>query len=151
MKRIKDDIFGNMEYDCSWVKKEQISLFGKSYEVRIVAKAYTGQEVSDTQRASYTCYQKNFQLYIEQIPNILLTYYLDNYNQIAEYVDIPEKINRKNITEELIVKLIKVQTVYFDRKGNFGWLCDCAWDREHGISIILSADKPIVTEQEELI
>ena len=27
----------------------------------------------------------------------------------------------------------------------------CAWDREHGIAIILSADKPIVTEQEELI
>ena len=62
MKKIKDDIFGKMEYDCSWVKKEQISLFGKSYEVRIVAKAYTGQEISDVQRASYVCYKNNFQL-----------------------------------------------------------------------------------------
>lgn len=151
MERIIDLTFGEMEYDHSWVKEENVLLFGKSYDIRIVAEAYTGQDILEIQQKSYERYKREYLGYIAKIPSVLLDYYINNYKSISSKVDIPEKINLKNINKEIIVKLIRVKTVYFDRKGQYGWLCDCAWDTEHGISIILSAEEPFVTEQDYLL
>lgn len=151
MNSIIDPAFGEMEYNHSWVKKESISLFGKSYEIRIAAEAYKGQEILDVQRQSYERYQSEYPEYIAEIPDVLLDYYISNYDSIASVVDIPKQINRENITRDLIVKLIRVKTVYFDRNGQYGWLCDCAWDDEHGISIILSTEEIFVAEQDYLL
>lgn len=151
MNSIIDSAFGEMEYDHSWVKKESVTLFGKNYEIRIVAEAYTGQEILDVQRQSYERYKSEYPDYIAKIPDVLLNYYISNYESISSEVDIPEQINRGNINRDLIVKLIRVKTVYFDRNGQYGWLCDCAWDSEHGISIILSSEEIFVAEQDYLL
>lgn len=151
MDKIVDFVFGEMEYDHSWVKKENVSLFGKNYDIRIVAEAYTGQDILDIQRKSYERYKEEYPEYLTKIPDVLLNYYIENYERISEEVEIPEKINLKNINKEIIVKLIRVKTVYFDREGQYGWLCDCAWDAEHGISIILSEEEPFVAEQDYLL
>lgn len=151
MNKVEDKVFGMMEYVYSWESTEEISVFGKDYDIRVVAEAYSGQEILDVQRDAYKKYKENFPKYVMQIPEILLDYYKSNYDTISERVEIPEKISVRNINKELIVKLIKIRTIYFDRKGAFGWLCDCAWDNEHGISIILSDEKPFVAEQDYLL
>lgn len=151
MDKIVDFVFGEMEYDHSWVKKENVSLFGKNYDIRIVAEAYTGQDILDIQREAYERYKKEYLDYIARIPEILLNYYINNYESISSEVDIPEKINLENINKDIIVKLIRVKTVYFDRTGQYGWLCDCAWDDEHGISIILSEEELFIAEQDYLL
>lgn len=151
MDKINDFVFGEMEYDHSWVKEENVSLFGKNYDIRIVAEAYAGQDILDIQRKSYERYKEGYPEYLTKIPDVLLNYYIENYERISEEVEIPEKINLKNINKEIIVKLIRVKTVYFDREGQYGWLCDCAWDMEHGISIILSEEEPFVAEQDYLL
>lgn len=151
MKTVYDEVFGDMIYDYSWEKTEDFSAFGKEHEVGVVAEAYGGDKIVDVQRDSYKTYKKNFSKYITKVPDVLLKYYVDNYDIISSNIEIPEKINIKNINRELVVKLIKVRTVYFDRKGRFGWLCDCAWDSEHGVCIVLSEDPPIVTEQDYML
>lgn len=148
---VNDVVFGKMNYDAGWEKREDLFLFGRQISVRIVAAAYTGQEILETQRKAYQIYQKNMEEYIRKIPDILLQYYLDHYEMIEEIMNIPEKINKQNITANIIVRLIEVKAVYFDRDGRFGWLCDCAWDEENGIAVILSGKDPIVAEQDELI
>lgn len=151
MSKIEDLVFGTMEYDYSWVKTENVSMFGKDYEIRIVAEAYTNQDIIDVQRDSYLKYKKEYLEYVKKVPEVILKYYLDNYEIIASAVNIPERINKKNINRELIVKLIKIKTLYIDRKGNYGWLCDCAWDNEHGICILLSDDEICIKEQDYLL
>ena len=151
MCKINDLVFGVMEYDHSWVKSDDISVFGKNLEIRIVAEAYNNQDIIDEQRDSYKRYLEEFPKYILKTPEVLLKYYLENYDHISSTVNIPDKINKDNINKELITKLIKIKTVYFDRKGQFGWLCDCAWDSEHGICILLSSDEICVKEQDYLL
>lgn len=151
-KVIRDDVFGDMRYDHAWEKTEEITAFGKTYDVKVVAEAYSEDIITDVQRAAYETYKHNIQTYLISVPDVLLKYYIDNYESISSNIDIPERINHKNINKELIVKLIKIRTIYFDRKGRFGWLCDCAWDNEHGICVVLTDKaKIIVSEQDYLL
>ena len=148
---VTDKIFGIMRYDACWEKDDTLCVFGKTFPIRVAVAAYTGDDILDIQREAYVKYRDNLSAYDAAVPDILLRYYLDNYDYIASYMKIPEKISRQNITPKLVTKLIKIKTAYFDRKGNFGWLCDCAWDIEHGIAIVLSQSEPFVTDQDYLI
>lgn len=148
---VNDAVFGVMRYDAGWEKHDTLTVFGKTFPVCVTAAAYTGQDIMDIQRQAYGKYLTGLPSYVAAVPAILLRYYLDNYDDISSYMEIPEKINRQNITAAAVVKLIKIRTVYFDRKGNYGWLCDCAWDTEHGIAIVLSASEPFITDQDYLI
>ncbi len=151
MNKINDPVFGGMEYDHSWVKREEMSAFGRTVKMRIVAEAYTGQDILDVQRDSYKKYLADCANYIKETPDVLLKYYLDHYDAIASEANIPEQINRDNVNREIITRLIRIKTLYFDREGQFGWLCDCAWDEEHGICILLSQDKVCIKEQDYLL
>lgn len=138
MKVVNDPIFGEMTYDYSWKKTEEFSAFGRDVELQVVAKAYKGQEILDAQRKAYVEYKSSVPTYLRDVPEKLLEYYLASYEQIASTINIPEKINKSNINKELISKLIRIKTLYIDREGRYGWLCDCVWDNEHGICILLS-------------
>lgn len=151
MDKIKDPIFGEMVYDYSWEKEEEFLAFGRDVNLRVVAKAYSGQDIRDVQREAYITYKSNLSKYIMNVPGVLLDYYLRNYEFISSCVSIPDKISKDNINKELISKLIRIKTLYIDRKGQFGWLCDCAWDSEHGLCILLSGDSICIKEQDYLL
>ena len=151
MDKANDRVFGEMIYDNGWKKEAALSLFGRSGKVNIMAAAYTGEQITDAQRQSYLRYQELTDEYISKIPDKLLEYYLRNYDFIKDSIDIPDKYDREHITKDLIVKLIKVRTVYFAYDGPFAWLCDCAWAPDDGIAILLSESEPKIIEQDEII
>lgn len=151
MDTINDKVFGEMTYDYSWEKYEVRNLFEDQIDVRIVAKAYEGQEILDIQRESYKKYMNNEELYIRKIPQIVLAYYKDIYDDILEFCYMPSKYNIENITADSVLDLIEVHTIYFDREGNFGYLCECGWDDDNGIAIMLSEDEPRIVEEDKLI
>lgn len=151
MNSINDEVFGEMTYDYSWEKYEVRNIFEEQISVRIVARAYEGQEILDIQRESYMKYVNNEEVYMKKIPQILLAYYIDVYDDIIEFCDMPEKYEIKNINSDSVLDLIAVNTIFFDREGNFGYLCDCGWDDENGIAIILSEDEPRIGEEDELV
>lgn len=151
MDSINDEVFGEMTYDYSWEKYEVRNIFEEQISVRIVARAYEGQEILDIQRESYMKYVNNEEVYMKKIPQILLAYYIDVYDDIIEFCDMPEKYEIKNINSDSVLDLIAVNTIFFDREGNFGYLCDCGWDDENGIAIILSEDEPRIGEEDELV
>lgn len=151
MNTINDKVFGEMTYDDSWEKYEVRNIFEEQIDVRIVAKAYEGQEILDIQQESYKKYANNEELYIRKIPQIVLAYYKDIYDDILEFCYMPQKYNIENITADSVLDLIEVHTIYFDREGNFGYLCECGWDDDNGIAIMLSEDEPRIVEEDELI
>ncbi|HEY9061743.1 MAG TPA: hypothetical protein VIO64_14715 [Pseudobacteroides sp.] len=151
MSEIIDEAFGKMEYDSSWVRIEKYTILGRQLDVRIVAQAYEGQEILEIQRKAFLEFQNRFSQLEQDIPDKLLEYYLNNYESISEMIEIPEKIDKDHINRDLIIKLIKVRTIYFTRKGQYGYLCDCAWEQEHGIAIIFTNNEISIDEQDVLI
>ncbi len=151
MNTIVDNVFGEMIYDHSWERKETLSFFGKELNIKIVAEAYSGQDILEIQKELYKRYMAEVSEYTRLIPDALLEYYFNSYDAISSDIDIPEQINKENITKDKIVKLVRVTSLYFSRDGKYGYLCDCAWDEENGICIVLSGDKPEIKDQDYLI
>ena len=151
MKIIHDIVFGNLQYNHSWEKEEDLYFRNEKKQIMVVVEAYTDQKILDIQRQQYLVYQQKKNEYINKIPKVLLKYYLDNYDLIAAEMEIPEAISKENINEQLIIKLIRINDVYFARNGQYGWLCDCAWDEEHGLCILLSEKEPCIKEQDYLM
>ena len=140
---VDDEVFGEMVYDYGWRKSVKMDINGeKGSWVEIVAGAYPGKGITPEQRKNYLEYKEKEKDFFDKIPNALMTYYLENYDEIGSWYDIPTKYNRKNVTKDSLMELIEFQSIYFNRDGKrYGWLCGCEWDDVHGLAIILSGDE----------
>ncbi len=151
-KEIFDSIFGKMEYDYSWCKEEVINFWTTNTKIKMVAQAYSGQEIIDIQRENYIYFKNN----INEISKIsyekIKLFYFDNYEKIKEEnnevcIKYPiNKINEINFNE-----LIKIKTLIFTKNIYFGFLCDCLWEKEHGIAILIDKNNIKICEQDELL
>ena len=140
---VDDEVFGEMVYDYGWRKSVKMDINGeKGFWVEIVAGAYPGKGITPEQRKNYLEYKEKEKDFFDEIPDALMTYYLENYDEIGSWYDIPTKYNRKNVTKDSLMELIEFHSVYFNRDGKrYGWLCGCEWDDVHGLAIILSGDE----------
>lgn len=127
MNIINDLVFGKMEYEHCWQKKEDIFLFGKKYKVFIVANAYTGQEISNAQRESYkwfgNCENWNNGSIEEALKKYLKDYY--SYNN-----DDCNKIFNDNVDS-----MFQITTVLIQQEGNVLLLFEFLLDEENGLAV----------------
>ena len=141
---VNDEAFGEMVYEkSSWKKWVKMNINGEKGEwIPVVADAHPGESITPEQRKNYLEYKEKEEDFFKEIPNALMTYYLENYDEIGSWYDIPTKYNRENITMDSLMDLITFHRLYFNKDGErYGWLCGCPWDTVHGLGIILSGDK----------
>ncbi|MBP5455496.1 MAG: hypothetical protein J6Y37_03285 [Paludibacteraceae bacterium] len=141
---VNDEAFGEMVYEnFSWKKWVKMDINGeKGMWIPVIADAYPGESITPEQRKNYLEYKEKEKDFFDEIPNALMTYYLENYEEIESYYDIPTKYNRQNITKDSLMDLITFHRLYFNKDGKrYGWLCGCTWDTVYGLGIILSGDK----------
>ncbi len=129
---IVDSVFGEMTYDYGWTKKDSISFLEKDYLICCVASAYKQQDILEVQREAYLDYIKNKSTYEIEIDKLINKHF-------ASFID--ETHIKNSITPKEIV---------FDREGKFAVLCDCSWDEEKGIAIVLSPYMKVVSQNEFL-
>lgn len=133
---INDPTFGHMIYRHSWERSDTQIFFGKELKIKIVVEAYTGQTITYAQRAAYQKYLKNKTIVLNHIEQMLLRYYLDNTNKCS-------------VDEDSILKTIVIDSLYFDRNGQYGLLCKCDRDND-GMCILLSNDEPTIKDYDYL-
>lgn len=141
---VNDEAFGEMVYEkSSWKKWIKMNINGEKGEwIPVVADAHPGESITPEQRKNYLEYKEKEEYFFKEIPNALMTYYLENYDEIGSWYDIPTKYNRENITMDSLMDLITFHRLYFNKDGErYGWLCGCPWDTVHGLGIILSGDE----------
>ncbi|MCQ2231835.1 MAG: hypothetical protein MJZ30_08320 [Paludibacteraceae bacterium] len=142
--RVDDEVFGDMVYDFGWNKSIKKDINGeKGVWIDVTAAAYPGESITQEQRKCYSEYLAREEDFLTELPNALMTYYLENYEQIDEWWGgVPTEYNRHNITKESLMELIEIHKIYFNRDGErYGWLCGCEWDDVHGLGITLSGDE----------
>ena len=100
-------------------------------ENRLISPGYAGKDI-EIQKLDLCI--KGFSY--EELKSELWQYFVQN--EADEYEGIP-------LTEQNIMDFIRPQVLIINGENtvhpNYGIICDCIWDEEHGISIILSEDK----------
>jgi len=130
--KIIDKIFGEMEYKHSWTKKDSFVFLSKPYVVNIVAQAYTGDKILDSQRANYVNYKRFLDEHKVEIEKKLLDY-------------CKEICNNSNIS---LGECLKPTTIIFERDNSWGILFETDCDIENGVALFVINDKIEVGPQD---
>ncbi len=149
---MKDEILGVMKYhDDAWVREEKINIYGTNRDVTIEIRAEIKSSL-EVQKNAYKTYMLERERYIKQIPQIFLAEYLYDYEDIESRVEFSENspLLRKNISESTIVKTFAPVVVFFDEKGNYGWICKCGWTKDKTSAVLLSESRPLVLTPNQL-
>ena len=122
-----DKTFGEMQYKHRWFKESILFLFGEKWKIKIAAKAYNGNPITNEQRNSYT----KFRLDESQICDLVS-------ESIKAYVNDAVDCNRLHIKvddQNDLAKIVFPRTLLFDIDGTSILLFDCIWDQEMGIAV----------------
>lgn len=133
MERCNDIVFGDMKYKHRWYKNEQITLFGKKWDIVIAAKAYSGKSITDEQRNSYSYFCGNIEQMCNIIANELQKYINKNFKEFADYWTNAHSINSADELAQVTIP----KTLLFEEDGTTIMLLDCVWDEDHGVAVKL--------------
>ena len=129
--KCNDVVFGEMSYKHRWYKKQNIELFGKPWEMTIVAKAYTGKAITENQQKSYSLFIKKEKEYVDLIAEAIKTYVNTNVQELAE-----AWVSARTIEDnDDIAQIVTPKTLLFKQDGTTVMLFDCVWDVEGGIGV----------------
>lgn len=121
MKILETEI-GTLEFNYGWTKPISIDIDFQSFEINLVFEAFDGELVSDQQLNNYKLFKQEQSKYEGSVLRL-----------INEYI-LKESIQDKKFTPTSLV---------FKRDSSFGLLCDCDWDIDQGVVVILSPNEMV--------
>jgi acid stress-induced BolA-like protein IbaG/YrbA len=131
---IDDLVFGQMEYNHSWLKKEIVNFFGDNYEVVIIAKAYTGDSILQSQQENYATYLEILSNKQTEIEALLLNYCSHDLN-----ASLP------------LNQCLTIKTILFERDGSWCILFDSEFAIEEGVGLYFSKENIQVGRQDDFL
>lgn len=129
--KCNDAVFGEMTYRHRWYKEQEISIFGQTWNITVVAKAYSGKAITNEQQDSYAKFMEAAGKYIEIIENELKNYVNNNLQELAEYWATARSVDSK----EDLSQMVTPKTLLFKQDGTAVLLLDCVWDVENGVGV----------------
>lgn len=126
-----DAVFGEMKYKHRWYKVDKIDLFGKTWEVTVAAKAYSGKPISDAQRNSYKKFLVSPDVFSAKISEMIMGF----INQNCEELSATWFGARTVKTANDLSGIVRPRTLLFMQDGAALILLDCPWDEEHGLAV----------------
>lgn len=136
---INDAVFGEMKYKHRWYKDAQIALFGKAWNVTVVAKAYSGKAITDTQRNSYQWYNAHSEEISSKIAELIINYINTNCEELA----ISWFGARRVGTAAELDGIVTPTSLLVKQDGTMLVLFNCVWDEEHGFAVQIYPDYAI--------
>ena len=152
MQTTHDPAFGLMEFNYGWCKMEEISFFGKSIPVEVLAEAEIGQPILDLQRSFYTSFCKEIGLLSSTALEKLTEYYIENLPAIGVLVDDPTELpEEEELTHADLIRMVVPKTIFFPQDELYAILCDCIWEPVNGLAIIVDPDGISIGTQDEVL
>ena len=116
-------------FDNGWRKTIFINFQNQNTNIELVFDAYDDEQVNDEQIDSYKIFIQNQSTFEQKMDQLLSDFILTNK------IDNPS---------------VQAKSLYFNRQGGFALLCDCSWDTENGIAIILKPKESIAPQDDVL-
>lgn len=141
--KLNHQIFGNIEFNNGWTRPISIMIFGKQHVLEINIDADEDAEFEVNQEKAYTFFQEHlYEIVTEANAAILSYYHREISNIVSGYTNIAEKqyFLDKIGDEQQIYSLLQPKQIMFpltfdESVEEFGFLCDCDWNKENGIGI----------------
>lgn len=121
MKTLETEV-GVFEFNYGWVKLINLNINEITYEIPLVFEAFEGENISEAQLKSYKLFMHEQSRYEQNILDLMSEYVLNESIQNPEFTPT---------------------SLLFKRDGIIGLICDCNWDIDQGIVIILYPNKVI--------
>ena len=136
-------IFGNIEFNNGWTRPISTTMFGKQHVLEINIDADEDAEFEINQEKAYTFFQEHLDEIVTKANYAILSYYnreipdiVSSFTNLAEKQSFLNKIgDDQQIYSLLQPKQIMFPLTFDENVEEFGFLCDCDWDKENGIGI----------------
>lgn len=144
---MKDDVFGELNYDFIWEGQTKISLFEEIYDVNIGIEGEEGKEITELQKESFLHFIKNENDIIKKVESRIFEYYKKifefeperiDYNVVRKLPQIKNQIEMKRL-----VKPIQVCIPELDENIEISILFDCEWDFDLGMGVKIVNDEVV--------
>ncbi len=129
----KDRVFGEMVYKHRWYKQQMVLMFGKSWHIKVVAKAYSGKPITEEQRKAYRIFSEKEEKILKSAEEKLKFYVNDNLEEISMNQNKIKKIEHVGELEQIVTPT----SLLFKQDGTPILLFDCVWDPENGVAVKL--------------
>ncbi|WP_282174696.1 DUF6985 domain-containing protein [Vibrio diabolicus] len=138
MKKIIDEVFGEMTYRYAWEKEAKTSLWGNDYQLRITASDLDEEGISSKQRQTYKSLWAN----LEQILS-------DNDSLLLQY--LRESLGGTSNEPTQLHSFLTPKTLLIQQNGDWGILFDSTLDVEHGVALYSENNRLNVGPQDDFL
>lgn len=138
IKRI-DKILGELEYNVTWSKKENMKFLGEDYSVLMLVCCYDGEDIIPEQQEAYVNFKKNSKRLIAEFEKEAFTYYqsvCEEYrDMLGEFADecAPIIHNVQELKGLVVPDCFSIEHTPGKRTINFCF--GTKWDPEFDIGI----------------
>lgn len=142
---INDEVFGELDYQYTWVGYKTIKFFGKDIEIALLVGGTEDGEFDEGQYVAYSSLMDNWEQIQHNILQLIFDYYKQKRQELGYDVafnkDYPliETVNQ--LTEHITLVGISVPYDFLREGRDIGVSFDCTWDEENGLGVRLINEK----------
>ena len=132
-KITEDKTCGKLLIDDSFAGRIEIrSFLGKIQTLYLDFQLEDGK-LTREQRNAYKKYLNRNPKFWENIKDVMLDYYLSIYEDMVEFIDVPEGLEIENVTRDNVLNIVDFGRIYFTYDGRGCFLGECPIGEEEGI------------------
>ena len=140
---INHQTFGKLKYNYGWTKDISLDIFNKRHVLEINIDADEDAEFEINQEKAYIFFENYLDEIAKEVDVAIVSYYNREISDIvSSYTNHKEKQYFLDIIgdKDKIYSLLQPKKILFpltfdENVEEFGFLCECDWDKENGIGI----------------
>lgn len=155
----KDELFGEIIYEDLWIGLTEITMFGENKKIILNIYGEENEGITPNQRNAFTQFKLNMSTIIKKSEGKIFEYYLENYDDYRamqsnseEVEQIAPKISSIDELGKLVTPTsLLIRYDFGDDVRRVGILCDCTWEREHGLGISVENEEVVEIGLQDIV
>lgn len=157
-KRMNHDVFGELYYDYGWYKEIELNLFGKLQKMELIIENEEDEQFEEIQIEAYKKFIQNKDELLKRCEEETYKYYQE---VISDYRDrfrdeVKDKLapiikGQVDLNSLIEPKQLLFPMVFGREIREFGILCECTWEIEHGLAIKYQNEEVVEVGYQDII
>ncbi len=142
MKKLKDQILGDLSYEYGWTRPYHCIFLGKKVSIKLAIPCDEDDEIESSQREAFQRFDEKADLFLAQAEEAIFDYYQDNCqeyrdrfgiefaDELAPIIHSPSQLGAIVLLTEIII-----QHSFGENERIVGLLYDCSWEPSLGLAV----------------